>query len=267
MRFMSTPPLPLASDLALGDAKSAALDLSTFEIHRIRALDDPHFEEAYAPLWKEFGWKNEMERRETLALRFACAPAMRYEIVLVKKDGVFAAVRDHTVIDADGETVVHLSHNLIAPDFRRGGLAGWMRALPITTAREFAPGTPITLVAELEYDDADDEARAIRLRAYEKGGFRKVDPRAVHFHQPDFRTPAEIDAGGGAQPVPFQLCLRRVGGEDAESITGAHLRRIVAALYRIYGPQFRPQDMAHPALDLAAYPADDALIAMLLPTA
>ena len=267
MRQMPTPPLPLATDLAPGDAKSATLDLSAFEIHRIRALDDPHFEQAYAPLWAEFGWKNEMERRETLALRFAGAPAMRYELVLVKKDGVFAAVRDHTVIAAEGETVVHLSHNLVAPDFRRGGLAGWLRALPIAMAREFAPDMPITLVAEMEYDDAADDARAIRLRAYEKGGFRKVDPRVVHFHQPDFRTPAEIDARGGARPLPFQLCIRRVGEEGAESITGAHLRRIVAALYRIYGPQFRPEDMAHPALDLAPYPADDAVIGMLLPTA
>ena len=267
MRDMPTPLLPLLTDLAPGDARSAELDLSAFEIHRIRALDDPHFEEAYALLWTEFGWKNEMERRETLALRFSRAPEIRYEIILVEKDGVFAAVRDHTVIAADGETVVHLSHNLVAPDFRRSGLAGWMRALPIATARDFAPGLPITLVAEMEYDDAADAASVIRLRAYEKGGFRKVDPRAVDYHQPDFRAPAAIDAGGGPQPVPFQLCVRRVGDEDAAAITGAQLRRIVAALYRNYGSQFRPQDMAHPALDLARYPADDAVIPLLPPTA
>ena len=266
MRAMPTP-LPLVSDLAPGDAKSAALDLSAFEIHRIRALDDPHFEEAYAPLWAEFGSKNEMERRETLGRRFGLAPAMRYELILVKKDGVFAAVRDHTVIPADGETVLHLSHNLVAPDFRRSGLAGWMRALPIATAREVAPAAPITLVAEMEYDDPADEKRAIRLHAYERGGFRKIDPRVLHFHQPDFRAPAEIDVSGRAQPVPFQLCLRRVGDEGAATITGAQVRRIVAALYRMYGAQFRAQDMAHPALDLAGYPADDAIIALLPPTA
>ena len=266
MRAMPTL-LPLVSDLAPGDAKSAALDLSAFEIYRIRALDDPHFEEAYALLWAEFGWKNEMERREALALRFGLAPALRYEILLVKKDGVLAAVRDHTVIPAEGETVVHLSHNLVAPDFRRRGLAGWMRALPIAAAREAAPGAPITLVAEMEYDDPADEKRAIRLRAYEQGGFRKIDPRVLHFHQPDFRAPAEIDASGGPQPVPFQLCLRLIGDDGAATITGARVRRIVAALYRMYGPQFRAPDMAHPALDLARYPADDAVIALLPPTA
>lgn len=259
-------PLPLVSDLAPGDAKSAGLDLAAFTIRRIRGMDDPHFEAAYTRLWAEFGPRQEMERRETLALRFGLAPAMCHEIVLVERDGMFAAVRDYTVIPAEEETVVHLSHIFVAPDFRRSGLAGWMRALPVATAREFAPGVPITLVAEMEYDDGTDPARTIRLRAYEKSGFRKIDPRIVHFYQPDFRAPAEIDASG-VQPVPFQLCLRRVGDEDATTIFGARVRRIVAALYRMYGPQFRPQDMAHPALDLARYPADDAVIALLPPTA
>jgi GNAT superfamily N-acetyltransferase len=259
-------PLPLVSDLAPGDAKSAGLDLAAFTIHRIRRLDDPHFETAYARLWAEFGPRQEMERRETLATRFGLAPAMQYEIVLGERDGAFAAVRDYTVIPGREETVVHLSHIFVAPDFRRSGLAGWMRALPVATARELAPGIPIVLVAEMEYDDGSDPARSVRLRAYEKAGFRKVDPQVVHFHQPDFRAPAEIDASG-VQPVPFQLCLRLVGAEDATTIPGARVRRIVAALYRVYGSQFRPQDMAHPALDLAHYPADDATIALLPPTA
>jgi hypothetical protein len=260
-------PLPLASDLAPGDARSAELDLAEFTIHRIRAVDDPHFEAAYARLWDEFGARHEMERRETLAQRFSLAPAMQYEIVLVECEGAFAAVRDHTVIPILEETVVHLSHNLVAPDFRRGGLAGWMRALPIATAREFTPPlTGITLAAEMEYDDGSDPARAIRLRAYEKGGFRKVDPQVVHYHQPDFRAPAEIDATG-VQPVPFQLCVRRVAEEARTVIMGAEVRRIVAALYGMYGPQFRPQDMAHPALDLTRYPPDDAAIPLLPPTA
>ena len=253
-------------DLAPGDMKSAALDLSQFQITHIRSVDDPLFEAAYAPLWEEFGAKNEMERRETLARRFALAPEMLYEVVLVQKDGVFAAVRDHTAIAAGAEVVVHLSHNLVAPEFRRSGLAGWMRALPIAAAREFRPGAPVALVAEMEYDSPEDPQRAIRLRAYEKAGFQKVDPRMVRYHQPDFREPAQIDAGGGPRPVPFQLLLRQPGCEHETAISGARVRGIVAALYDIYGRQFRPQDMRHPALDLGGYPAPDATLALLAPT-
>src|SRR5262249_29001609 len=143
--FQPIMSLPVPSDLAPGDSKSAALDLSAFEVHRIRSIGDPWFEPAYAQLWAEFGAKAEMELRETLAARFRLAPAMAYEMVLVRKDGAFAAVRDHTAISTEEETVVHLSHNLVAPDFRRSGLAGWMRAFPVLSAREFRPGASVTL--------------------------------------------------------------------------------------------------------------------------
>jgi hypothetical protein len=264
---MQTAVLPTASDLAPGDARSASLDLADFTVHRIRARDDPWFDPAYQALWAEFGVKNEMERRETLAARFRLAPAMLYEMVLVQKDGAFAAVRDHTAIPAEGEVIVHLSHNLVAPEWRRSGLAGWMRAMPVATARELLPGAPITLAAEMEYDDGSDPQRAIRLRAYEQAGFRKVDPARIAYHQPDFRAPMLIDTTGGPEPVPFQLLLRRVGRDAETTISGREVRRIVRALYRMYGAQFRPQDMAHPALDLARYPADDAELALLPPTA
>jgi hypothetical protein len=159
--------LPTPADLAPGDAKSAGLDLLGFEVFHIRSHTDPRFDAAYQPLWAEFGLKNEMERRETLAARFALAPRMLYEMVLVQKEGRFAAVRDHTAIPAEDEVVVHLSHNLVAPEFRRTGLSGWMRAFPVATARDLRPGARITLVAEMEYDDGSDPGRTIRLRAYE----------------------------------------------------------------------------------------------------
>lgn len=256
--------LPTFADLAPGDAKSAALDLAAFEVHRVRAADDPWFEAAYAPLWEEFGAKNEMERRETLVARFRLAPAMVFEMVLVRKNGAVAAVRDHTAIATEQETVVHLSHLFVAPEHRRSGLAGWMRAFPVALAREVRPGVPVTLAAEMEYDDGSDANRAIRLRAYERAGFVKVDPARVAYHQPDFRAPEQIDATG-VQPVPFQLLLRRVSREGERTISAAELRRIVRALYAMYGAQFRPQDMAHPALDLATYPADDAALDLLPP--
>ena len=260
----------LPSDLAPGDSKSAGLDVSAFRFDRIRRIDDPLFDIAHAQLWAEFGAKNEMERRETLALRFGLAPRLLYEMILVRRDGEFIGARDHTAImSRDGaQVVVHLSHNLLAPAARRTGLAGWMRAFPIQTAREFCDGknAPITLIAEMEYDDGIDPQRAIRLRAYEKAGFVKIDPRLADYHQPDVRAPAAIDSTGGAHPVRFQLLIRRVGREGERTIRGAEIRTLVQSIYGIYGAQFRPQDMAHPLLDLARLPADDAVVALLPPT-
>ena len=266
-QFVSAP-----ADLAPGDAQSAAVDLAAFQIDRIRSVNDPLFEIGYAALWAEFGAKDEMESRETLEQRFRLAPRMLYEMVLVRRDGEFVAVRDHTAIVAAGGAVVHLSHNLVAPNARRTGLAGWLRAWPIQAAREClaangaATDAPVTLLAEMEYDDADDAARAIRLRAYERGGFRKIDPAAVTYHQPDFRTFEVIDATGGARPLAFQLVVRRVGREGEETISGREVRELVRALYAIFAPPFRPADLAHPLLALEHLPPDHAVIALLPPT-
>ena len=266
-------PAPVAfpvSDLAPGDLRSATVDLSVFQFDRIRTFDDPLFESGYAQLWEAFGASNEMERLETLALRFSLAPRLLYEMILVRRDGEFVAVRDHTAIRTrDGrQAVVHLSHNLVAPAARRTGLAGWLRALPIQAARECLAGDdgPITLVAEMEYDDGRDPNRAIRLRAYEKAGFVKVDPRFVDYHQPDFRASTEIDAMGGPLPIRFQLLIRRVGREQERTITGLEIRTLVQALYDIYGPQFRPQDMAHPLLDVSRLPESEVVVALVPPT-
>lgn len=258
--------------LAPGDGKSAGLSPSEFVWTRIRSADDPFFEMAYSTLWQEFGAAHEMETRDVVAARLRSPHGLRYEILLARANGVLAAVRDHTAIATDGELIVHLSHLFIAPSWRRSGIAGWMRAAPILTAREVAPagGAPppgITLAGEMEYDDGHDPRKALRLLAYERAGYLKIDPRAADYHQPDFRTPAAIDAGGGPRPLPFQLVIRRVGREAARTITGEEVRRIVQALYRMYSGQFRPQDMAHPAMGLEKYPADNARIALVPPTA
>ena len=106
--------------------------------------------------------------------------------------------------------------SLSAPSFCT---AAWLRAWPIQTAREClamndAPAdAPVTLIAEMEYLAADDPARVVRLRAYEQGGFRKVDPAVVAYYQPDFRAFEVIDATGGARPLAFQLVVRQVGRE------------------------------------------------------
>jgi hypothetical protein len=260
------PMLPQNSDLAPGDTRSASLDIEGFEHHAIKSVNDPWFEPAYNALWEEFGAKGEMERRETLEARFKLTPSMVYEMLLLRKDGEIAAVRDHTIVPSAGEVVVHLSHNLVMPKFRRTGLAGWMRALPVVSARQLSPGDFVTLAGEMEYDDKKDPNRGIRLLAYEKAGFLKVDPSVVSYFQPDFRDPATIEATGGARPLPFQLLIRRVGREDELTISGYEVRRVVNAIYRMYGEQFRPQDMLHPSLSLDAYPANDEAVSLVPPT-
>jgi hypothetical protein len=260
---------PLTPDiLAPGDGKSATLDPSIYTWTRILSAQDPAFERAYSALWAEFGAAHEMESREVIAARFG---ALAYEMLLVEKDGVFCAVRDHTAVWCDGQVVVHLSHALVAPEQRRSGLAGWLRGAPVLAARRLAasqgvPDAPITLVGEMEYDDGSDPKRSIRLMAYERAGYVKVDSVAVRYFQPDFRHSDLIDAAGGSVPLPFQLIIRRVGRESEGVIRGADVRRLISALYMIYSAQFRRLEMQHPLLSMERYPAPDATIALVPPT-
>lgn len=258
--------------LSPGDQKAASLDPARFIWNRIRSASDPLFERAYTALWAEFGAAHELETRDVIAARFAADPTMCYEMILARAGDSIAAVRDQSVLWFEGEVIVHLSHLLVAPEWRRSGLAGWMRAVALLSARAVAfahgaPGAPVTLIGEMEYDDGSDPRRAVRLTAYERAGFLKIDPRAVRYFQPDFRPPAVIDASGSARPLPFQLIIRRVGREAQQTIRGAEVRRLVRALYAMYGAQFRAQDMAHPALSLDKYPADDTEVALVAPTA
>jgi hypothetical protein len=108
--------------------------------------------------------------------------------------------------------------------------------------------------------------RLVRLAAYEKAGFKAVDPAVVKYFQPDFRPPDEIDAGGGPRPLPFRLVLRRVGREEQQIVQGAEVREIVECLYRMYGTGFREQDMAAVWQNLRHLPEDAADIPLVAPT-
>jgi GNAT superfamily N-acetyltransferase len=270
-------------DLAAGDSRSLGLDCRELEIACVRSSGDPHFAEAFDRLWAEFGSQYEMERREVLEQRLAWHPAaeiggcwMRYEIFLVRRKGTFVAARDHTAVVTAGtgapRAVVHLSHVLIDPQWRRTGLGGWLRAWPIQTARAclhaagFPPDSPITLAAEMEHPAPGQSAPLIRLKAYERAGFKKVDPSRVNYFQPDFRPVDQIDASGGPRPLPFGLVLRRLGREHEESIRGAEIRDIVQCLYRMYATGFRERDMTVLWASLGDYPGDETEIALVAPT-
>lgn len=266
-------------DLAPGDQASRQFDSSRVEVHRVASAGDPLFQEAYQSLWRYFGPINELEPAEVLAQRLALNDSqdaddlvIRYDLVLLRAEGHVAAACDHTAVaDARG-VVVHVSHILIDPAWRRTGLGGWIRAFPVQTARRCLEDAglpldlPITLVAEVEYPDGNEQ-RMIRLKTFERAGFQKIDPAMIDYHQPDFRPPEIIDASGGSEPLPFQLLVRQVGREGAMHVSGAEVRTMVERIYRGYDRDFREQDMAVVWRQLETYPPDEAQIRLLLPTA
>jgi hypothetical protein len=270
------------ADLAPGDMKSVERDWSGIELQRVESSEDPGFDVAFGALWAEFGANSEVEQSTILSRRLhwngdrlvgGCA--LRYRLILLGSAGKLAAVRDHTAIVRERieGAIVHLSHNLIAPKWRRTGLAGWLRALPIQTARnclaaqQRSPDSPITLVGEMKFLDRSDPATFVRLKAYEKAGFLMIDPRKINYLQPDFRAPDEIDLGGGPKPLSLALIVRRVGREKELTISGAETLNIAEALYQMYAATFRQRDMAPLAASLQRYPSPDEAIDLLPPTA
>lgn len=267
--------------LAPGDSKSLVGDWSGFELHTIRSADDPLFDAAFGALWEEFGAAGEMERAAVIASRMKWHPsqfhneaALLYAMQLITRNGEFVGVRDQTAILLENEpgAIVHLSHNLVAPAWRRSGIAGWMRALPVSTALEAlavsrrSANAPVTLVGEMEHFDPSRTATKIRLTAYEKAGYKMVDPLLVDYRQPDFRDPRIIDRENGPQPLPLCLMLRRIGREHEEFISGAEVSRSVNALYKMYGRDFRRQDMQAVLETLEKYPPPHARVPLLPPT-
>jgi hypothetical protein len=267
--------------LAPGDAKSLEGDWAGMELHRITSAEDPFFEMAFGALCAEFGDAGEMEQASVIARRLQWLPeqlingaSMQYALQLVTHAGEFVAVRDHTVIILESEprAVVHLSHNLVAPEWRRSGIAGWMRALPVATAMDSLQSlrlpitSPITLIGEMEHFDPTRSATLVRLTAYEKAGFKMVDPSRVSYLQPDFRDPSEIDLSSGPQPLPLTLMLRRIGREAEDFVGGAEILHGVKALYKMYASEFRAADMHQVYESLKAYPASRDRIPLKPPT-
>ena len=278
---MNLQPWMIPEHLAPGDAKSLEGDWAGMELHRITSSEDPFFEMAFGALCAEFGDAGEMEQVSVIAKRMQWLPeqlingaSMQYALQLVTHAGEFVAVRDHTVIILESEprAVVHLSHNLVAPEWRRSGIAGWMRALPVATAMDSLQSlrlpitSPITLIGEMEHFDPTRSATLVRLTAYEKAGFKMVDPSRVSYLQPDFRDPSEIDLSSGPQPLPLTLMLRRIGREAEDFVGGAEILHGVKALYKMYAAEFRSADMHQVYESLKAYPASRDRIPLKPPT-
>jgi GNAT superfamily N-acetyltransferase len=283
VRFPVDPALR-PDDLAPGDRVVAARDWSDLRVHRVRDAADPDFALAYERLWSEFGGRGEMERRRVIEERLAWDPAkpvgsaaLAYELLVLRRGGALAALRDHTAVvrlDAarrplPGPVVVHLSHAFVVPEQRGGGIAAWLRALPLETARRCAraaaadPAAEVVLVAEMEPPGPQGMAR---LRSYERAGFQKVDPAAAPYAQPDFR-PAELLAGETPQPIPLSLVLRRVGREHEARMAAAELAAVVAAIYAVYAVHVPAAALEPLREDAAVWTAREASFRLLPPTA
>ena len=283
----------LADDLAPGDLGVLDAEWSDFSLEHIRSAGDPAFDEAYARLWREFGDRGELERREVLEERLGWDPArpvaghrFLYEMVVIRREGVLVAVRDHTVILApgDGSVVVHLSHALVDAPFRGRRLGAWLRALPLSTARKV--GTAFVSPRTMEWNAADGQfdAGAISpdiahvpiclvaemglggagLQSYGRAGFRVADPQVTPYCQPDFRHPDEIDRSGNV-PVPLVLALRRIGLERQGSMKGAELRGLVSALHAMFGVHVRADHLAPLRAALERFPVAEEDVALLAP--
>jgi hypothetical protein len=267
----------IAADLAPGDRKCAKFDTSRLSLSRIHSAEDPLFESAYQRLASEFMPERQIERIETLRSRFAWdlknppdELPMMYEMIVARRGDEIVAVRDHTVVVHENAAIVRLSHVSVANDWKSTGLIGWIRSLPLQTAREClaameAPaGSPITLVCEVEMNTPEGIAR---VRACEDAGYLKADPRIIPYLQPDFRSPAEIDASGAPAPQPFSLVLRRVGIEGETTLLGREIRGIVKCLYTMYARECRASDMEPCWRLLPAYPSPWSDVELIAPTA
>ncbi|MBX3026781.1 hypothetical protein KF840_17885 [bacterium] len=254
----------IPEDLAPGDLRGLEMEWAGLRVERVRSPAHPLFRRLYDRLWREFGARGEMEKEPVIAQRLGWDPrrpvehhALLYEMLAVLAGDEIVGLRDHTAIvpmpphrdDHPGQVVVHLSHVIVEPPLRGGGLSAWLRAFPLQAGRECAAaagepaGDRITLVAEMEHPDGHTPMIMARLRSYDRAGFLKIDPDAVRYVQPDFRPAAEIDASS-LQPVPLALVVRRVGREHETTLPGAEARGIVRALYTMFGVHCRADHMA-----------------------
>ncbi len=248
----------LSDYLAPGDRPISGGDWDGFTCSPIISATHPHFDEVYAVLWEEFGHKNELESRATLEHRLGWTPAapvgknlFYYQMMEIRRGEELVAVRDHTAIwhpTQGNHVVVHLSHALVLPPWRGSGIAGWLRAVPVLTARALASAAGLveprlTLCAEMEAWDAAQVDRVVRLKSYQKAGYSMVDPE-LGYAQPDFRTSDVLDSSGGAVPLPLCLVVRRVGHEGETSMPWLEVQHSVHALYRMYAVTMRARDMA-----------------------
>lgn len=256
----------------------------SLNVHIVKHADDPWFDQGFRILDDYFGERGEMESREVIISRFNWHPAkindgfsLDYQLaVITDSDNDIAAVGDYSVILnhralQNGEAVVvHLSHIWVNPKKPgRGIVKHLMHTLTTEAARQalitagFSETCPITLAAEMEPYEAGNVERIRRLKVFLHCGLVMVDPASIHYYQPDFRQPLEIDQSGGAQAMLLTLMLRRVDKETQSQTTAGEIRHIVECLYHMYAQGIRTQDMASAYATLSHYPDNVAPVPLL----
>ncbi|MBN2069274.1 MAG: hypothetical protein JW739_06525 [Opitutales bacterium] len=244
-------------DLAPGDTRPHP-DLPTdLKLVPVTDPESSEFELGFRLLNNYFGSAGEMESRDVIAGRLNLKPEkpvnghhMLYQLMLLYSGNECVGLRDHTAILRDdfSDVVVHLSHVLVVPKWRRKGLSAILRTLPVITAHECAqragkPEAPITLFCEMEPLDLSIPANKIRRISYEKAGFKAIGS-TLNYIQPDFRDPQTIDADPeGSKPIPFDFLLRRVGRESDNTVAAREVISNVELIYAMYAESFRDKDM------------------------
>jgi hypothetical protein len=188
-------------DLSPLDRPRALAARARAVLAEVRDPRDPAFDEAYDLLASFFADRGELEPREALRA-FVGAPAVpsfagvesTYHLLTARVDGALVGVRD-CYVDLDARTgrcLVSLAHVYVAPAHRRTGIAGLLRAAPVSlgrraSLRRFGAVVPTLVVAEMEPADPADPDTVIRLLAYGRSGFGVLDPARVPYSQPELR--------------------------------------------------------------------------------
>jgi hypothetical protein len=170
-------------------------------------------------------------------------------VIARDEDGAIAGVRDCNVsVDARARVVVvFLSHVLVLPPYRRSGLGGVLRHLPVTLGRRAVASLPdsagdLLMAAEMEPWVAGASDTVTRLVAYGRAGYKIVDPQRLPYLQADYRAHDAIDADR-LRPVPLLAVVRWVGHEGAREIPRALAAAYVEHLYGFLASHCRAADL------------------------
>jgi GNAT superfamily N-acetyltransferase len=279
---MSRPITIRPEHFAQAEREKGVAALARFTLSSVPSAEHPDFDAAYRLLAAEFGARGELERREVLAewLTRRLAPPeapcyIQYFMIIVRdQGGEIAGVRDCYVTNAPEDVdrcVVYLAHVLVAPAYRRSGVASLLRAAPIalaeltTLSRGGLPSLwDIILAGEMEPLQPESADSFVRLVAYGRSGFWAISPKDLPYCQPDFRDLEVLQVP--PKPIPLLAVIRYVGKEGNREVPRWVAEAFVRRLYGVFSRSCRPQDLG-PAFahSLAALPATETLSLLPLP--
>ncbi|AKT39632.1 hypothetical protein [Chondromyces crocatus] len=245
--------------LAPGEpAEKVRAAASRFLLEEAEGPTDPTFATGYELLEAYFAPLGEIERRSVherfITERRHVRPPfeLRYHMVVARDEqGAIAGARNCTVaLCAESKIcVVFLAHALVMRPYRRSGLAGLLRLLPVQFGREAIQSAgldidAVDLLLSLEQEpvDAANIDSVVRLCAYGRSCFSVIDPAVLPYCQPDFR---DLDAlREPAVAVPLLAVVRWVGHEHEKALPARLCEAYARHLYDgIHARHCRPQDL------------------------